>query len=76
MQEDVEAIVAVHSRDADFSRFMRREAIRLRRGYYQDDAGDDCSSFETCDDAGSMEVSEDVGGDRLTADQRSLINFG
>jgi hypothetical protein len=59
-KEHVETIVATHPKDADFSRFMRRQAIRLQRDYYQGDSADQCSSFEKCEDAGSVEVSETI----------------
>lgn len=59
-KEHVGAIAATQPRDADFTRFMRREAMWLRSDYYRGDSSDNCSSFETCETAGSVEVSEDV----------------
>jgi hypothetical protein len=57
-RERVEAIVAMDARDADLSRFLRAQAIRLQQEYYNDDGGP--SSFETFSYAGWMEVSEEV----------------
>jgi hypothetical protein len=54
--ERVETIEAKGPRDADFTRFMREQALRARRDYYSPD-GD---TFESFDHAGSMEVDSDV----------------
>jgi hypothetical protein len=59
-KEHVETIVATRSKDADFSRFMRRQAIRLKLDYYEGDSSDQCSSFASCEDAGRVEVSQTV----------------
>jgi hypothetical protein len=59
-KERVETIVATRSEDADFSRFMRRQAIRLKQDYYGSDYSDQCSSFASCEDAGWVDVSQTV----------------
>ena len=59
-KEHVETIVSTRSKDADFSRFMRQQAIRLKRDYYEGDYSDQCSSFASCEGAGSVEVSQTV----------------
>jgi hypothetical protein len=56
--ESVEAIEAADPQDGDFSRFMRKQAMRLRQDYYGHFG--EQRSFETLDQAGSMDVTEDV----------------
>lgn len=58
-REHVEAIVATRRNDADFSHFMRQQAIRLKRNYYRE-AKVGYRSFKTFADPGSIEVSESV----------------
>lgn len=57
-KEHVAAIVATDSRDADLSRFLRAQALRLQRDYYNDDGAP--VSFETFSNAGWVEVSQEV----------------
>ena len=57
--ETVETIEATNPQDAAFSRFMREEAARLSREYYQH-FEEQASSFETYREAGSMDVTGDV----------------
>lgn len=58
-KERVEAIVARSPRDADFTRFMRQQALRLQRAYYGED-GDEQTTFSSYEFAGSLEVGEAV----------------
>jgi hypothetical protein len=56
--ETIEMIEAADPKDADFSRFMRDQAMRLRREYYQ--LFGEPTSFETNRQAGWMDVTADV----------------
>ena len=57
-KEHVEKIVAADPKDADFSRLMRAEALRAKRGF--DYEGDACKSFDTCQAAGSLDIREEL----------------
>ena len=59
-KEHVRVIVPRLARDARFAKFMRDQAMRLKRDYYRGTAGEACSSFKTCETAGFVEVGEDV----------------
>jgi len=59
-KEHVETIVATDPKDADFSRFMRGQAIRLQRDYYGGGSAGEAGSFEKNTDAGWVEVSETI----------------
>lgn len=56
--ETVEMIEAADQKDADFSRFMRDQAMQLRHDYYEH--FEERESFETYSQAGSMDVTGDV----------------
>lgn len=56
--ETVETIEAADPTDADFSRFMREQAMRLRQDYYQGFGAQ--ASFDTHREAGSIDVTADV----------------
>lgn len=58
-KERIEAIVASSRRDADFSRFMRQQALRLQQEYYRG-YGADQATYEAFDHAGWLEVGEAV----------------
>jgi hypothetical protein len=57
-KEHVEEIVAADRKDADFSRLMRGEALRSKRGF--DYEGSACKSFDTCQAAGSLDIREEL----------------
>ncbi len=59
-KEHVKAVKAVSSKDVAFSRYMRKQAVRLQKEYYGGGAVDERASFASYSDGGWLDVSQSV----------------